>query len=200
VLLDASVARSITVLGWLDHLAEALDEPAQIAHGVLAGPYEPCELRRIRDALQRQADASYPGSGRQSRAVAAVLELDKLLDLPATLTVLQPDADETQTAVRLTSSDPDDKKWRTSFGLRARRLDAGEAISIAIAHARGLEFASDDGQALVAYTGLTERTAARTLDIVRLLVKRGMVEESAAREGYRLLREDDLHLLGGPDW
>ncbi len=56
---------------------------------------------------------------------------------------------------RLNSSEVTHREWRKTLGLRARRLDAGEAVSIAIANGRGLSFASDDGQALIAYATLT---------------------------------------------
>src|SRR6266542_1900884 len=36
MLLDASVARSIAVLGWVDQLAQAIGGSLRIAHGVLA--------------------------------------------------------------------------------------------------------------------------------------------------------------------
>jgi hypothetical protein len=200
MLLDASVARSVAVLGWVSHLEQALDGELYIAHGVLAEPDEQSELRRIRDALRREADMSTPGSGRQSKAVAAALDIGRLLGPPPRISLKYPDADETRTAARLISPHPEQREWRRNLGLRARRLDAGEAVSIAIAQARGLDFASDDGQALIAYTALTRRQAMRTLDVIQLLVSKGLIEESVARNGYRLLREDDLHLLGGPDW
>lgn len=66
--------------------------------------------------------------------------------------------------------------------------------------ARSLDFASDDEQALVAYTALADRTPMRTRDAIKLLVARGLVEVAAGRDGYRFLQEDDLHLLGGPAW
>jgi hypothetical protein len=200
MLLDASVARSMAVLGWVDRLAEAVGGSLLMAYGVLAESHEPSELRRIRDALHREATTSRPGSGRHSRAIAAVHELERILDVPPTITLVIPDADEIRMAARLMSREAEPRVWRRELGLRARALDAGEAVSIAIAHARGLDFASDDGQALVAYTALTGRPATRTRDVIRLLVGRGLIEESVGRDGYRLLREDDLHLLGGPDW
>lgn len=200
MLLDASVARSITVLGWVDQLANALGGSLHIAHGVLAALTEPSELQGIRDALQREANTSRPGSGRYSRALAAVHELDRLLVLPPTITLLYPNADETRMTARLVSREVDQREWRRGLGLRARWLDAGEAVSIAIAHGRGLDFASDDEQALIAYTALTGRPPVRTLDVIRLLVTQRMIDEASGRSGYRLLREDDLHLLGGPDW
>jgi len=133
--------------------------------------------------------------------VAAVQGLDTLLHLgPPTITLLIPDSDEVRMAARLTSRQADDREWRHGLGLRARRLDTGEAVSISIAHARGIDFASDDGQALVAYTALTTRLPIRTRDVIKLLVNAGMIDEATGREGYRFLREDDLHLLGGPDW
>jgi hypothetical protein len=200
MLLDASVARSIAVLGWVDHLANALGGSLHIAHGVLAARTEPSELQGIRDALQREANTSRPGSGRYSRALAAVHELDRLLALPPTITLLFPNANETRMTAHLVSPEADQREWRRGLGLRARWLDAGEAVSIAIAHERGLDFASDDEQALIAYTALTGRPPIRTLDIIRLLVSQRMIDEAAGRAAYRLLREDDLHLLGGPDW
>src|SRR5215475_13734385 len=184
MLLDASVARSIAVLGWVDHLTKAVGGPLLVAHGVLAEPNEPSELRRIRDALQREANASHPGSGRHSKAVAAVFEIDRLLGPPPRIALAFPNVDETRMATRLTSPEPGQREWRRGLGLQARRLDAGEAVSIAIAQARGHDFASDDGQALIAYTALTGR----------------QIDEAAGRDGYRLLREDDLLRLGGPDW
>jgi hypothetical protein len=173
-----------------------------VAHGVLgADPDEPCELSRIRDALQREVNTSHPGSGRYSRALAAVHGVDRLLGLGApTITLLFPNAAETRMTARLVSRAVDQREWRRGLGLRARWLDSGEAVSIAIAQARGLDFASDDEQALVAYTALTGRPPVRTRDIIRLLVSEGLIEEAEGRSGYYLLREDDLHLLGGPDW
>jgi hypothetical protein len=202
MLIDASVARSVAVLGWIEHLAQAVGGSLAIAHGVIGiDTDEPSELRRIRDALEREINTSPHGSGRYSKAVAAVQGLDTLLHLgPPTITLLIPDSDEVRMAARLTSRQADDREWRHGLGLRARRLDTGEAVSISIAHVRGIDFASDDGQALVAYTALTTRPPIRTRDVIKLLVNAGMIDEATGREGYRFLREDDLHLLGGPDW
>jgi hypothetical protein len=200
VLLDASVVRSVTVLGWIDHLLAALPNAVLVAHGVLAEPAEPSELRGIRDALHREANVSRPGSGRQSRAMAATVEIDQLLGPPTKLALAYPTTGEYRVALRLTSMDPDQRSWRQKLGLRARRLDAGEAVSISIAQARDCDFASDDEQALIAFTALTGRPAARTVDIIRLLVQHEQLDEIDARHGYALLRADDLHLLGGPDW
>jgi hypothetical protein len=202
MLLDASVARSIAVLGYVNPLAQAVGGTLHVAHGVLgADPYEPCELRGIRDGLLREVNSSRPGSGRYSKALAAVHGIDTLLGVGApTITLVVPNADEIRMTARLVSRAADQRAWRRELGLRARRLDGGEAVSIAIAQARALDFVSDDEQALIAYTALTGRPPVRTRDVIRLLVRKGLIEEAEGRSGYQLLREDDLHQLGGPDW
>ena len=202
MLLDASAARSIAVLGWVEHLATAVGGSLLVAHGVLgAYPDELCELQGIRDALLRAAHDAGLGSGRSSRALSAAQGLDRFLALGSpTIAVLIPDPDEIRLAARLTSREPDEREWRRTLGLRARRLDAGESVSIAIAHYRHLTFASDDEQALVAYTAITERAALRTRDLLKILAGGGLIDEDEGREGYRMLQEDDLHMLGGPEW
>jgi len=202
VLFDASVARSVAVLGWVDEAAQAVGGSLRLAHGILgAHSDELCELRQIRDGIQREVDASPPGSGRYSKAVSAVLGLDRLLGLgPPQVTLVMPDAQATAITVRLTSMTADARAWRRELGMRARRLDTGEAVSIGIAVTQGFDFASDDGQALVAYSALTGRAEVRTRNILKLLVDQGLIDEAVARDRYRFLQEDDLHLLGGPDW
>jgi hypothetical protein len=70
VLLDATVAHSLAVLGRADALAKAV---GGLAHGVLStDPHETSKLRGIRAALQREAESAQPGSGRQSKAISAV--------------------------------------------------------------------------------------------------------------------------------
>jgi hypothetical protein len=202
MLLDASVARSIAVLGWSDHLGKAVDGPVLVAQGVLgAYPDEPSELQGIRDALLREANDAGLGSGRSSRALSAANGLDHFLTIgPPTVTVLIPDSDETRLTARLISPEPHEREWRRRLGLRARRLGTGEAVSIAIAHYRHLPFASDDEQALLAYTALTGNAPVRTRDVIRLLVRSGLIDEDEGREGYRVLQHDELHMLGGPEW
>ena len=202
MLIDASVARSFAVLGWTEALADALGGSLFVAHGILGlHPGEPSELLGIRNALQREATTSGLGSGRSSKALAAVHGLDHTLSLgPPVIQVLVPDTEETELAARLISPEPTHRDWRRGLGLKARRLDAGEAVSIAIAHHRRLGFASDDEQALIAFTAITRRSPSRTLDLIKILVASGTLDEDEAREAYRFLQEDDLHLLGGPDW
>ena len=202
MLLDASVARSVAVLGWIDEAAQAVGGSLLVAHGILgAYPDEPCELRRIRDGLQREVDASPPGSGRYSKAVAALSGLDTLISMgPPRVTLMMPDAEATALALRLTSMDDKERAWRRGLGMRARRLDMGEAVSIGIAVTGGLDCAIDDEQALIAYKALSGRQEVRTRDVIKLLVTQGLIEEAVGGDRYGFLQEDDLHLLGGPPW
>jgi hypothetical protein len=202
MLIDASVARSFAVLGWVDELAQGIGGSAYVAHGVIgAHRGEPSELLGIRNALQREAAVSRPGSGRASKALAAVQGLDRLLRAGSpTVVVLIPEPDEIQMAVRLSSREPQHRGWRCELGLRARRLDAGEAVSIAIACNRSLPFASDDEQALLAFSALARTSPCRTRDLLKLLVDKGLLDERDASEGYSFLQADELHLLGGPSW
>lgn len=202
MLVDASVARSFAVVGWTRYLLQVAGGTVLVADSV-HGAYEddPSELCRIRSALQRQADDAGLGSGRASRALAAAHGLDQLLALaPNELTVLTLNDDELKLAVRLQSRRPEDRAWRHSLGAKARRLDAGESASIAIAVNRSLAFASDDEDALVLWEGLSGAPEKRTRDLLWQLVNDGSVAEPDAREVYRVLQTDDLHNLGGPPW
>jgi hypothetical protein len=87
--------------------------------------------------------------------------------------------------VRLTFRDAAHRAWRQGLGLRARRLDAAEAVSIAIAVTRGLDFASDDEQAIVACAALANREAMRTRDVIKLLITHGLITEADGKDGYR---------------
>ena len=168
-------------------------------HG--AGPDDPSELRRIRTALWREADQAGLGSGLASRALAAVQGLDQLLALsPDQLSVLTLDDDELKLAVRLQSRRLEDREWRRSLGAKARRVDAGESASIAIAATRSLELASDDEDALIVWEALTGAPGRRTRDLLWQLVTDEVVDEDDARAVHHLLQSDDLHNLGGPAW
>lgn len=74
--------------------------------------------------------------------------------------------DEFELAVRLQSRRQEDREWRRSLGARARRLDAGEPASIAIAASRSLSFASDDEDALTLWKALTGPAGNRTRDLL----------------------------------
>ncbi len=202
MLVDASVARSFAVVGWSHHLLQVCGGTVLVADGVHgAEPDDPSELRRIRAALERQADQAGRGSGIASRALAAIQGLDQLLALgPDQLCVLTLNDDELKLAVSLQSRRPEDREWRHSIGAKARRLDAGESASIAIAATRSLEFASDDEDALIVWEALTGAPGRRTRDLFLQLVNHGVVDEDDARAIYQLLQSDDLHNLGGPSW
>jgi hypothetical protein len=202
VLIDSSVARSFAVVGWTAQLLAVCSGQIRLAegvHGLTAA--QPSELRGIRDALVRQASKTGLGSGVSSRALAAAHGLDELLALgEPRLTVLALRPPELELAVRLQSRDPADRQWRHALGAKARRLDAGEAASIAIARHRSVPFASDDEDALILWRALTGTPGARTRDLLRSAAAVGACEERDARLVYRVLQTDDLHRLGGPAW
>ena len=202
MLVDASVARSFAVIGWTGRLVTVCGGAVLVADGVHGKEArDPSELRRIRVGLQRQADQASPGSGLASRAITALQGLDELLALgPHELTVLALDGGELELAVRLQSRRQEDREWRHSLGARARRLDAGESASIAIAARRSLPFASDDEDALTLWKALTGSAGRRTRDLLRQVAASGAVTDDDAREVYHLLQTDDLHNLGGPPW
>ncbi|MHB1784492.1 MAG: hypothetical protein ACYCTE_17745 [Acidimicrobiales bacterium] len=108
--------------------------------------------------------------------------------------------DELKLAVRLQSRRLEDREWRHSLGAKARRLDAGESASIAIAATRSLGFASDDEDALTLWEALTGAPGRRTRDLLLQLVTDGIADEDDARAVHHLLQSDDLHNLGGPAW
>lgn len=202
MLVDSSVARSFAVVGWTKHLVSVCGGRILLAEGVHSREdAESSELRGIRDALQRQAREAPRGSGLGSRSLAAAHGMDELIGLrSAQLAVLALNASELQLAVRLQSRDGADREWRRSLGAKARRLDAGEAASIAIASHRSLAFASDDEDALVLWHALTRSAGLRTRDLLRKAVGDGHCHEDDARAVYQRLQSDDLHNLGGPPW
>lgn len=202
MLVDACVARSFAVIGWTDHLVHVTGGRIRVADGVHGlHPEDPSELRDIRDALQRQAMIAGLGSGIGGRALSAAQRLDVMLALgPDKLEVLQLDDDEFALAVRLQSRANVDREWRRSLGAKARRLDAGEAATIAIAQARSFSFASDDDDALTLWAALTGTPGSRTVDLMRQVVSDGRATEAEGRALYYTLQTDDLHNLGGPPW
>lgn|GEM_PF-1952973 len=202
MLVDASVARSFAVIGWTRHLLQLSGGTILVADGVHgANPDDPSELRRIRKALHREAYGAGLGSGRASRALSAVHGLDELLELDSgKLTVLTLNDNEMKLAVRLQSRRLEDRAWRHAHGAKARRLDAGESASIAIALSRSYAFASDDDDALTLWQALSGRSGWRTCDLLHQLVSEAVVSEHEARDMYHLLQNDDLHNLGGPPW
>jgi predicted nucleic acid-binding protein len=188
LLSDASVARNFAVLGWIDELVALAGGTLDIAHGVLGiDPDEVGEIERIRAAFDNESMRS-PGSPTASAATAALVGLDDLIRRRSNdVTVLVPTDAEMAVAVRL--QDPKEGTWRQSLDVRARRLDAGEAVSIAIATARGLTFASDDNDGRAAYQALGGIKHLWTLDLVQEAAAQGLLADADAREGYRTLRE-----------
>jgi predicted nucleic acid-binding protein len=179
LLADASVARNFAVLGWTDELITLAGGSLFIAHGVLGMDCDEVgEIERMRS----------PGSPMASAATAALVGLDDLIRRRSKdVTVLAPTEVEMAVAIRL--QDPREGTWRRSLGVRARRLDAGEAVSIAIATVRGLTFASDDDDGRAAYEALAGIRHRWTLDLVQEAVAQGLLTDTDARRGYRLLRE-----------
>jgi predicted nucleic acid-binding protein len=188
LLADASVARNFAVLGWTDELITLAGGSLFIAHGVLGMDCDEVgEIERIRAAFDNESMRS-PGSPMASAATAALVGLDDLIRRRSKdITVLAPTEVEMAVAIRL--QDPREGTWRRSLGVRARRLDAGEAVSIAIATVRGLTFASDDDDGRAAYEALAGIRHRWTLDLVQEAVAQGLLTDTDARRGYRLLRE-----------
>jgi hypothetical protein len=197
LLADASVARNFAVLGWIDELVALAGGTLYIAHGVLGIDHdEGGEIERIRAAFDNESMRT-PGSPAASSAIAALIGLDDLIRRRSNdVTVLVPADTEMAVAVRL--QDPGEGTWRQSLGVRARRLDAGEAVSIAIATARGLTFASDDDDGRAAYEALGGIKHLWTLDLVQDAAAQGLLADADAREGYRMLCE--RYLFWGQPW
>jgi predicted nucleic acid-binding protein len=188
VLADASVARNFAVLGWVDELVALAGGTLHIAHGVLGlDPDETGEIERIRAAFEEES-IRVPGSPAASVATAALVGVDNLIERRCQdVIVVQPTEAEIAIAVRL--QDPKERHWRKSLGVRARRLDAGEAVSIGIATARAMAFATDDDDGRAAYLALGGTKHLWTLDLLQETVAQGLRADAEAREGYRILCE-----------
>jgi hypothetical protein len=136
----------------------------------------------------KKASIRVRGSPAASAATAALVGLDNLIERRSqAVIVVQPTEAEIAIAVRL--QDPKERHWRKSLGVRARRLDAGEAVSIGIATARAMAFATDDDDGRAAYLALGGTKHHWTLDLVQEAVAQGLLADAEAREGYRILCE-----------
>lgn len=197
MLADASVLRNFAILGWLDHLVALAGGTVCVAHGVMGLAHdEPGEIERIRNSFEQES-LRQPGSPTAIAATVALVGLEELLGRRShDITVLPPTIDELAVAVRL--QDREERAWRQELGVRARRLDAGEAVSIAIATSRGLAFASDDDDARLAYLALGGPIHAWTLDLIQNAVGTGMLDEATARAAYENLRQQ--HRFWGMPW
>lgn len=107
-----------------------------------------------------------------------------------------PTEQELSLAIRLQARE--ERAWRAGLGMRARRLDAGEAVSVAICVSRNEAFGCDDEDARIAYRALGGRECLTTLDLVQLGVQRGSLHPDEARAGYERLRHD--YRFFGPPW
>ena len=197
MLADASVLRNFAILGWLDHLVALAGGTVYVAHGVMGLAHdEPGEIERIRDFFEQES-LRHPGSPTAIAATVALVGLDDLLGRRShDITVLSPTIDELAVAVRL--QDREARAWRQELGVKARRLDAGEAVSIAIATSRGLALASDDDDARLGYLALGGSNHAWTLDLIQNAVGTGLLDEATARAAYENLRQQ--HRFWGMPW
>lgn len=197
MLADASVLRNFAILGWLDPLVALAGGTVYVAHGVMgAADDESGEIEGIRNAFEEES-LRHPGSPAASAATAALVGLDALLRRRShDISVLSPTIEEVAVAVRL--QDREERAWRRQLGVRARRLDAGEAVSIAIATSRGLGFASDDDDARLAYLALGGPHHAWTLDLIENAVGGGLLDEVSARAAYEKLRRQ--YRFWGAPW
>lgn len=187
MLADASVLRNFAVVSWVDVLIELAGGTALVAHGVMSlDPYEPGEIDGIRASFQDES-LRHPGSPESTAATAALVGLDDLLArTPNEISIVTPTAEEFNLALRL--QDPAEREWRQSLGVRARRLDAGESVSIAISTTRGHPFATDDDDGRAAYLALGGADHYWTLDLIRRAVEQGLADEPTARSVYDDLR------------
>ncbi|HZV48755.1 MAG TPA: hypothetical protein VFD49_03205 [Candidatus Dormibacteraeota bacterium] len=185
-------------MGWIDHLIRLGDGMIRVAHGVLGASHdEPGELDRAREFFQRQTVLHPAGSLAYSSALTAVINLDDLIARrPLQVQILVPTLDELELALRLQA--PEEREWRQSLGMKARRLDSGEAVSIAIAVSRKMAFGCDDKDARVAYQALGGCRCLWTLDLICSAMREGLLSKPQARAGYeRLRREYRFH---APEW
>ena len=199
MLVDTSVARNFAIAGWIDELCALSGGVVRVAQGVLGvDPEEPGELDRAKQFFERQTRLHPAGSPDYTRALAAEMGLEQLIARRSSghLEVVVPTPQELRTATRLT--EPEHRSWRQALRMRARRLDAGEAVSIAIAVARGESFGCDDEDACIAYRALGGSQCLSTLDLVQRAVARSLLSEGTAREGYERLRTE--YRFFGPPW
>lgn len=195
---DTSVARNFAVLGWTDQLVALSTGVIRVAPDVI-GPSgeEPGEVEEAKAYFDGLAQQAHLGSREQTDAVAAGEGLADLVSRRSTtVEVVQPTGKELSLALRL--RDPAEREWRANLGMRARRLDAGESVSIAIALTRDVPLASDDGPGVRAFRALGGEEHYWTRDLLKRAVDEGLLTESEARDGYQKLRQ--RYSFRAPDW
>jgi predicted nucleic acid-binding protein len=198
MLADTSVARNFAIAGWTQVLVALSHGKCRVAHGVLGiGPDEIGELDRARDFFERQTRIYPVGSAEYTYALVAVVQLENLISARSTnLEVVSPTDGELALAIRLQATE--ERAWRRSLGMRARRLDAGEAVSLAICVSRDEEFGCDDEDARIAYQALRGRASYSTLDLVKTAVQNGLLARDEAMTEYEKLRR--AYRFFGPPW
>lgn len=196
--MDTSVARNFAISEWIEALVALSQGMIRVAQGVLGiGPDEPGELDRAREFFERQTRIHPAGSAEYTHALMAAMRLEKLISRRSTdLEVVVPAGRELDLAIRLQA--PEARAWRTSLGMKARRLDTGEAVSVAICVSRDETFGCDDEDARIGYQALGGRECLSTLDLVQLAVQRGLLQEVEARPEYEKLRR--TYRFFGPSW
>jgi predicted nucleic acid-binding protein len=198
LLVDTSVARNFAIADWREELRSLGGGVIRVAQGVLGvGPEEPGELDGARDFFERETRRHAAGSPEYTRGLVAVMGLQALMATRSShLEVVVPSPPELNTAIRL--QDPDERDWRASLGMKTRRLDAGEAVSVAIAVSRSEALGCDEEDGRIAYGAMGGTECRSTLDLVRRAVEEGLLPEDEAREGYERLRRE--YRFGGPPW
>jgi predicted nucleic acid-binding protein len=194
---DSSVVRNFSILDWAPHLASVSDGRIVIVHGVLgADATEVSELDTIAKALEAEGMEA-PGSRPSTLAVTAHYGLESTLSQRDELfEILVPNEEEVELALRLQNRD--ERDWRASLGMRARRLDSGEAVSLAVAVKRQMAFGSDDDDGRTAYLALGGSEHFWTLDLIKRCVSDGLLNEAQAQEGYERLLSD--YRFWGTPW
>lgn len=198
MLVDTSVARNFAIAGWTDALVTLSRGTIRVAHGVLGlDSEEPGELDRARGFFERQTWNHPVGSVEYTHALVALGRLEDLISRrTAQVKVVVPTSTELALAMRLQA--PHERDWRKALGMRARRLDAGEAVSVAICVSRNEAFGCDDEDACIAYRTLGGGECLSTLDLVQRAVHMGLFPEDEARREYEKLR--GAYRFFGPPW
>jgi hypothetical protein len=188
VISDASVVRNFAVLGWTDCLCTLCGGTILVAEGVIgAAPGDPGEIESAKEYFDMEAERASLGSRAQTDALAASRGLADLLARRSTdVVVVTLTPAELNLALRL--QDTAERPWREGLGMKARRLDAGEAACIAIAVTRALALATDDGDGVVAFKALGGTDHSWTRDLLKRAVKDGLLGEAEAKAGYEELQ------------
>lgn len=161
------------------------------------GPDELGELDRARAFFERQTRLHPTGSPEYTRALLAAMRLEDLISRrPNQVEVVVPTPQEIEVAIRL--QDPGERSWRQGLGMKARRLDTGEAVTLAVAVARKETFGCDEEDGRIAFTALGGAECLSTLELARRATERGLLTERQAREGYERLRREFRFF--GPAW